>query len=61
MWPMPTTSVENTSGADDHLDQAQEDRAAERDVACKQLLRGWIRVMVMDQPASGYAQQHRHE
>ena len=46
---------------DDHLDQAQEDRAAERDVAGEQLLGRRIGELVVDQPAHSDAQHHRDE
>ena len=44
---------------DDHLDQAQEDRAADGDVAGEQLLGRRGGELVVDQAADGDAEHHR--
>ena len=46
---------------DDHLDQPQEDHAAERDVGGERLLRGRAGELVVDQPAGGDPQHHRED
>ena len=60
MWPIPTTSVENTSGPMIILIRRRKIVLPTR--CSLQSAFAWLdRVMVMNQPASGDAQQHRHE